>query len=389
MLFEPPRRHDRRSGERRSSSGRISEGDRVPEVPSVGNPALFSQPRRSALWPTVALLPLLIAGGCNRPHDADVVATVNGHPIQRSVLERTYRGNLGNAQHEPSLVQSEVTHLEILRQLIDDEIQQQRAAKLNLVATDEEVDAKLAELKAPYTQEEFDRQLKARNMTLEDVKRDVRRGLTSEKLMNKEINSKINITDADVTRYYSDNKAEFNLVEPQFHLAEIVVTSAPSQQPGNLQNNKASNDAEARKKIEALHTRLESGEDFGALAANFSEQASTASSGGDMGSIPESQLRQETVVYAALQPLKAGQITPVLPILDANHRPAGYAIYKLISKEAAGQREINDPRVQQFIRSQLRDSRAQLLQKAYYEMLRDQSHVENFYAEEIFKKGAQ
>jgi peptidyl-prolyl cis-trans isomerase SurA len=361
----------------------------VPEVPSVGNPALFSQPRRSALWPTVALLPLLIAGGCNRPHDADVVATVNGHPIQRSVLERTYRGNLGNAQHEPSLVQSEVTHLEILRQLIDDEIQQQRAAKLNLVATDEEVDAKLAELKAPYTQEEFDRQLKARNMTLEDVKRDVRRGLTSEKLMNKEINSKINITDADVTRYYSDNKAEFNLVEPQFHLAEIVVTSAPSQQPGNLQNNKASNDAEARKKIEALHTRLESGEDFGALAANFSEQASTASSGGDMGSIPESQLRQETVVYAALQPLKAGQITPVLPILDANHRPAGYAIYKLISKEAAGQREINDPRVQQFIRSQLRDSRAQLLQKAYYEMLRDQSHVENFYAEEIFKKGAQ
>jgi peptidyl-prolyl cis-trans isomerase SurA len=37
----------------------------------------------------------------------------------------------------------------------------------------------------------------------------------------------------------------------------------------------------------------------------------------------------------------------------------------------------------------LRDSRAQLLQKAYYEMLRDQSHIENFYAEEIFKQGAQ
>lgn len=315
---------------------------------------------------------------------------VNGHPIQRSVLERTYRGNLGNQQqHEPSLVQSEVTHLEILRQLIDDEIQQQRAAKLNLVATDEEVDAKLAELKAPYTQEEFDRQLKARNVTLDDVKRDVRRGLTSEKLINKEINSKINITDADITQYYNENKAEFNLVEPTYHLAEIVVTSTPSQQPGNLQNNKASNEADAKKKIEALRTRLDSGEDFGALAANFSEQPSTASSGGDMGSIAESQLRSEPTIYNAISSLKAGEVTPVLPILDANHKPAGYAIYKLISKEAAGQRELNDPRVQQFIRQQLRDSRAQLLRNAYYEVLRDQARVENYYAEEVFRKGAQ
>jgi peptidyl-prolyl cis-trans isomerase SurA len=359
----------------------------VPEVPFALYPAAPCPSYRSTLW--VALGLLLLTAGCDRPHDADVVATVNGHPIQRAVLERTYRGNLGDQQHEPSLVQSEVTHLEILRQLIDDEIQQQRAAKLNLVATDEEVDAKLAELKAPYTQEEFDRQLKSRNMGLDDVKRDIRRGLTSEKLMNKEINSKINITDADITQYYNENKARFNLVEPQFHLAQIVVTSVPSQQPGNLQNNKASNDEEARKKIEALHTRLESGEDFGTLAANFSEQASTASSGGDMGDIPESQLRQESLVYAAIQPLKAGQITPVMPILDGSRKPVGYAIYKLISKEVAGQREINDPRVQQFIRSQLRDSRAQLLRNAYYEMLRDQARVENYYAEEIFKKGAQ
>ncbi len=332
---------------------------------------------------------LLAVTGCSRPHDADVVAMVNGHPIQRAVLERTYRGNLGNQQREPSLVQSEQTHLEILRQLIDDEIQQQRAAKLNLVATEEEVDAKLAELKAPYTQEEFDRQLKARNVTLDDVKRDVRRGLTSEKLINKEINSKINITDADITQYYNQNKADFNLVEPSYHLAEIVVTSTPSQQPGNLQNNKASNEADAKKKIEALRTRLESGEDFGALAANFSEQPSTASSGGDMGSIKESELRSDPTISNAISALKAGEITSVLPILDPNHKPVGYAIYKLISKEAAGQRELNDPRVQQFIRQQLRDSRAQLLRNAYYEVLRDQARVENYYAEEVFRKGAQ
>lgn len=360
----------------------------MPYVTTTALPALLR--RRLAPFASVLLTAglLLGASGCKQPHQEGVVATVNGQPIQRAVLERYYRDTLGD-QHDPPPVQAQITHLEILRQLIEDEMAQQRAAKLNLVATDEEVDARLAEMKAPYTQEEFDRQLKAKNMSLDELKRQIRRSLTTEKLMNKEINSKINITDADITQYYNQNKAEFNLVEPHYHLATIVVTSTPSQEPGNLQNNKASNDGEAKKKIEALHNRLESGEDFGALAANFSEQTATASSGGDMGSIPESQLRQESVIFAAIGALKPGQITPVIPLLDQSHKPVGYAIYKLISKETAGQRELNDPRVQQFIRSQLRDSRAQLLRKAYSEMLRDQARVENFYAQEIFKSDAQ
>ena len=156
-----------------------------------------------------------------------------------------------------------------------------------------------------------------------------------------------------------------------------------------MQAVRGNTDAEARKKIEALHTRLESGDDFGALASQFSEQSSTASSGGDMGRLTESQLRQDNAVFAAISKLRAGQITEVVPLYDQSHKANGYAIYKLLDKEAAGQYELNDPRVQQTIRGQLRDSRSQLLRNAYDEMLRDQAHVENYYAEGIFKKGAQ
>jgi peptidyl-prolyl cis-trans isomerase SurA len=60
----------------------------------------------------------------------------------------------------------------------------------------------------------------------------------------------------------------------------------------------------------------------------------------------------------------------------------------MIAMEPAGQRELNDPRVQQAIRQQLRDGRAQLLKNAYYEMLRDQARVENYFAEEVFRNGA-
>ena len=63
----------------------------------------------------------------------------------------------------------------------------------------------------------------------------------------------------------------------------------------------------------------------------------------------------------------------------------GFRVVRLIAKEPAGQREYSDPRVQQAIRSQLRDRREQLLKAAYYEVLRDSAKVNNFYAEDVLK----
>jgi peptidyl-prolyl cis-trans isomerase SurA len=304
-----------------------------------------------------------------------------------------YQNNLGDSHQTPSPVQADIMRLNIVRQLIDEEILMQRAAKQNLTATDEEVGDRLNEFKAPFTKEEFQKRLDSQHLTLDDLKLEIRRARTQEKLFNKEITSRINISDGDISGYYNAHKAEFNLLEPTYHLAQIVVTSEPMppQQVGNLQNSKAMSDAEAKRKIDALHNRLESGEDFSAMAMNFSENSNTAGNGGDMGFIAESSLKSDATVYAAISKLKPGQITEVLPEYGgANAKaPIGYAIYKLIDREAAGQRELNDPRVQQAIRQQLRDSREQLLKNAYLEMLRDQAHVENFYAEEVFKNGAQ
>jgi peptidyl-prolyl cis-trans isomerase SurA len=341
-----------------------------------------------------ALGALLLSGvlGCKHSYGPDVVATVNGQPIQRSLVERFYHDNIGNNKEQPTKEQAAATRLQILHQLIDGEIVQQAAKKMSLVASDEEVDAKLAEYKAPYTQEEFDKRLQAAGMSLDDMRVEIRRNLTSDKLINKEVTSRINITDADISNFYNANKAQFNFIEPKYNIAEIVVTSQPTkmQQGANLQNNKAGSDAEARRKIEMIHNRLESGEDFANLAMNLSENPSDANNGGNMGFVPESSLRSDPTVYAAITRIQPGHITEVVPLIPPGAKaPAGNGIYKLIEKEPAGQRELNDPRVQQDIRQQLRDSRSQLLRAAYYEMMRDQAHVENHLAEEIFKNGAQ
>ena len=81
--------------------------------------------------------------------------------------------------------------------------------------------------------------------------------------------SKINISDQDVTGYYNAHKAEFNLIEPQYHLAHIFVTTAPNPQVHNLKNDKAQNEPDARKKIQMILNRLDSGDDFATLAMEF------------------------------------------------------------------------------------------------------------------------
>src|SRR5271157_701038 len=244
---------------------------------------------------------------------------------------------------KPTDEQADILRLNILKQLVDNEILMQRAEKLGLIATEDEVNAKLAEIKAPFSQDEFDKRMAARNITLADFKADLKRSLTVDKVLNKEITSKINITDGDITSYYNQHKAEFNLIEPQFHLAQILVTTQPNPQQARSVANKAQNDADAKKKIQMIENRLDSGEDFGSIAMNFSEQPETAQNGGDLGFIPESSLKSDKSAFDAINKLKPGQYTTVLVVADPNsHQVFGYRVVRLISKEAAGQRELQD-----------------------------------------------
>ena len=338
---------------------------------------------------TFSLALLLVVTGCNKQQTAgDVMAEVNGKKILRSEVEKYYANQTVGSPQAPAGEQAQSLRLSILRELIDNEIMMQRAEKLGLLATDEEVEAKFNEIKSPYTQADFDKRLKDRNITVDDFKRDLRRSLTIDKVLNKEIKSKINISDADVQAYYNAHKAEFNLVEPQYHLQQIVVTYHADPRVRNLKNSKAQNEPEAKRKIQEIMNRLESGEDFGTVAMNWSEDPQTTSNGGDMGFVQESALKSnpDSVTRNAVLSLKPGQVSNVLSATDANTRQQyGYRIVRLESKEPAGQRELSDPRVLQSIREQLRGRREQLLKEAYYESVRDDARIRNYFVEQILK----
>jgi len=330
----------------------------------------------------VALASLLTA--CSSQVGGDVMATVDGRKIFRSDVDKYYDNQVASAQQAPIGEQATALRLNILHQMIDDEILMRRAEKLGLLATDEEVERKYNEIKSPFSQAEFDQRMKDKKITLADFKRDIRRSLTVEKVMNKEVSSKINVTDQDVTDYYNAHKAEFNLIEPQYHLAQIMVSPAPNPQVHN-QNDKAQNEADARKKIQMIGNRLDSGDDFATLAMKYSEDPETSGNGGDLGTVPESSLRNtDPLTRDAVMKLKPGQYSSIIGVVNpATKQALGFRIVKLVSKEPAGQRELSDPRVQQAIRSQLHDRREQLLKAAYYEVLRDSAKAENYYAKKV------
>ena len=155
--------------------------------------------------------------------------------------------------------QIQLRRIEILGSLIDNEVMFQRAEKASLVATDADVTARLTEMKAPYTTEEFDRQMKDWGLTIDQLKEHIRKDESVKKLFNKEISSKINISDADVQNFYNSNRGSFNLPEPQVHMAQILVTPNVDPNARNLKNNKAKNDAEAREKIKSDRSSAQAG----------------------------------------------------------------------------------------------------------------------------------
>src|SRR5579863_432281 len=327
---------------------------------------------------TLAAVTALFMCGCKRATPDNVAATVNGRTITYAELDKKYQSTFMSSTERPSDDQMRIQKLEVLRSLIDNEIMLQRAEKLGLMATDAEVEAKLTELRAPFTQEEFQRQLTARKMSLEDLKAQLRRDLSIQKLFNKEITSQISISDKDVTDYYQSSKRSFNFPEPQIHMAQILVTSVPDPNVRNLKNDKAQNEEQARKKIEMIMARLKQGEEFASIAQYFSEDPNTAPNGGDLGFVPESSLeRANPMLRKAVEAMSPGQITPVIQTSE------GYRILKVISKEPAGQRELTDPRVQQNIRETLLNRKDQMLKHAYYEVARDEAKVVNYLADSV------
>lgn len=320
---------------------------------------------------------------CNRGPSSsrEIWAEVDGKPVYRDEVERYYRTRTPSGSDSPSQEQVLNLKLSILAELINNQILVAHATRARIAISDAEIDTKFKELQSPYSQEEFQKKLSEQGLDAGGLREEIRQSLLINKLVNKEVTSRVNPTDKDIADYYDRNKSQFDLSETQYHLAQIVVTALSEPQVRNNKNDDAKTPAAAERKIAALYARLKSGDDFATVAMEYSEDPRTAPGGGDMGFIPAGTIESSPVLKNIVASLRPGQISNVL------RAPNGYYIFKLVGREEPGLRSLADPQVQSSIRKMLASEREQLLKAAYLDELRNRTKVVNYLAQKIQSAG--
>lgn len=332
-----------------------------------------------------ATLLVLLAGLCflvagcssNATVSDNTVARVNGKVITTADLEKAYQGRINGAPQLPTPEEAQALKFQLLTQMINDEILLQMAASSGLNATDAEVETKFTDLKSQYTEEKFQEMLKQQKMAADDIKAEMRKGLTVEKLITKEITQRINVSEAEIQDLFEKNKASFNLPEG-YRLQHIMVTPFPEQQVNNAKRDDARSPADAKTKADRLFRDIQGGQDFGLVARDWSEDPESAPNGGDLGFRSLTDMEgMDPRLSQAVQRLKIGESSPLI------ETKYGYHILKLLERDSGGQKDLTSPQVQAQIRQVIFNRKEEMLRAAFSETARNKAQINNYLAERL------
>lgn len=235
----------------------------------------------------------LILSGCgsggSEAKDNQVAATVNGRNIMLKEVERGVTQQAGGNTSSFNQLQMAQARLQVLDGLIKREVMYQRAEREKLLPTEAQIDGAIATQKqnSGMTSEDFDKSLKAQNMSIDTLREEARKDLAISNLQDK-YNGKINISDREVEEYYSANRQQF-VKARGVGLAMIVVD--PADNSGEGLKDDAKGDVDAKLKIDAIYQQLQGKADFATVARAKSEDVQSLRSGGDIGFLTEQELK--------------------------------------------------------------------------------------------------
>lgn len=317
------------------------------------------------------------------PVTDDTYAVVNGRPLTRQDVDKAYQRAQPSAQ-STTLSEEETlaAKLGVLDDLIVEDLLLAKARELKVEVPDTEVDTAYNATKRNFSDAELQEELTRRKITIADVREGLRRELLARKVIEHEVVDKVTVTDAEVTAFFDANRAQFNLPEDAYRIAQIVVTPVQDAQPAAAGDD-ATTPQTAEMKAAGLMRRLQEGVPFGELARDHSEDPQTASRGGDLGLVPVSALQK---IAPALRQavLKAAPNTPT-------HVNAGgmHTILLVLGQEKAGQRDLTMAPVRESITNNLRDRKVQLRRAAYITALRSDADVVNYFARRLASPASQ
>lgn len=140
--------------------------------------------------------------------------------------------------------------------------------------------------------------LRSQGFSFDDYFRLIRISVGKRNLIDRDIRTKVHISDDDVKNYFYNQYRGSTTAPTVFHIQILTVTGSRYESP-----------QEAKKMISRANEMLRSGEDFGVVAKRFSDHP-TSAQGGDLGFLPANQI--SPAILRAVKGLKVGGLSPVL-----------------------------------------------------------------------------
>ena len=251
-----------------------------------------------------------------------VVAVVNDDVITRQELNERLRVVIGQLQKQGTpLPAPDVLERQMLERMITDMLQAQFAKETGIRVDDTQLDlaiTRIAQQNSFPSLAEFRTRLEAEGVDFKKFREEIRSEIISTRLREREVESKLVISDTEVDSYLA-NKARMGGAKEEFHLAHILVVVPERASAADIQA--------AHDKAEQALNQLKNGADFAQVAAGYSD-AKDALNGGDLGWRPGDRI--PPMFTNELQNLQPGQATAVLRSSN------GFHILKLIEKRSGG-----------------------------------------------------
>lgn len=310
-----------------------------------------------AIWLLVTAAPAVAQ---NTP--TDKVASVNGSDISRTDLDREVKlwsDRMVSQGRQVPPAQVPVVRNQILESLINQELLYQSSQKNKIKIDQKTVDERYDSIKKRFkTEEEFKDAISKMNVSEANIRTQLEKGLAIDELLKSKVVKDIEVTEEESRKYYDENPDQFKEAE-QVKASHILIKVEPDA------NDDKKN--EARKKIESVQGKLKKGDDFAAVAKEYSEGPSK-SRGGDLGFFKRGQMVKpfEEAAFS----MEVEQVSGVV------ETQFGYHIIKVTEKKPAS--TATYPEVKDQLQQQLKQQKTRQAVGEYVDDLRKKAKIEKF-----------
>ena len=256
-----------------------------------------------------------------------IVARVNDQLITYSEFQKRLEGG----KPPQGVTDATKIKVEMLDDIIKEKLLSERAKEMQIAATDAEVEEAVERVKRQYnlaTDAEFDAALAQSKMTREELKKQMRETITLQKVVGRDVTSKLEISEDMLRLEYERQKEKLYRVPEQARVAEIVL---------RFSQDDPSSREKAAARIEEIRAKLTSGAAFADMAKQYSE-GNAKERGGDLGPVSQGELLPALDAAVFSNPPQEYPAPVLLPgsihlYRVTDRKPAGYKRFEDVSED--------------------------------------------------------